>query len=123
MTHWIAIASCLLLASCAPQKSIVGTRFDGTYDGTKSLITTNNPGCLSTTPALMVITDGILDYHHFGNWATFELAVDEDGSFYGTIINMSNKQPQVLKGKIFDDKIEADTSNPYCKYHLSLERK
>jgi hypothetical protein len=63
-----------------------------------------------------------LEYKYFDRLATYHLAVNDDGSFYGWAFNLQNKQPQVVKGYVLGDEIEADTENMYCKNHLRLER-
>ena len=114
----------LIAASVLMPRSVAGSNFDGTYTGTIHLVgKDNNPQCLTTPSVQMVIADGKLVYRHFGNLAIFELPLHDEGSFSGSAFNQYNKQIQLLKGSVLGNRVEAETENPYCKNHLTLERK
>jgi hypothetical protein len=72
----------------------------------------------------MVIVNGRLEYRHGPGHgvAIFHIIVDDDGSFSGSALNMGNKLPQSLEGKVLGNSIEADTGNRYCQFHLTLQR-
>jgi hypothetical protein len=72
----------------------------------------------------MVIVNGRLEYRHGGAAAAaiFHVPIHDDGSFSGSTINQGNKQIQALEGKIVGNSIEANTENPYCRFHMTLKR-
>jgi hypothetical protein len=116
----------IILVGCdtsADPPGVASSKFDGPYVGAMELTTKNNPACSTPYPfPRMVIVNGKLEYRHFGNGAIFHIMVHDDGSFSGSGFSPWNKQRVTFEGKVVGKSIEADTENPYCKYHMTLKR-
>jgi hypothetical protein len=105
------------------------------YVGDLRPVAGNNPTCLkspasaATGDAKIVIVNGQTEYHHFSNDANhfggfvkIHARVQQDGSFSGSAMSFVNHTSQTLKGRVLDNRIEAVTSNSYCKYNMTLEK-
>ena len=92
--------------------------FDGVYTGLRQVTGFSNPGCRPSISTTITVRENMLSFPN--NIATM---VAPDGSFsaYGSI-GGSPPVAQHLTGKIQNDDIEAETINPFCKYHMSLKK-
>jgi hypothetical protein len=112
-------------ASSAPATNAVRTPpsvdavigFDGTYTGTGQVVGISNPNCRPSLSLTMVVRENKLSLQN----ATTTVA--PDGSFTGySSIGGSPPISQRLTGKIQNGSVEADTTNPFCRYHISLKK-
>ena len=131
------IICCELASACTDDDPTVASPFDGIYVGDMRAVAGNgsNPACskspasTATGDAKIVIANGRIEYHHFANDANhfsgflkIRARVQQNGSFSGSAFNLNSDTVQTLKGQVFDNRIEAATSNSYCKYNMTLER-
>jgi hypothetical protein len=104
-----------------PQPTLDPARpFDGVYTGSQQLLGLASPNCSSDPAVTMTVHDNRLSYP--GKYS-FTAPVATDGSFVG-YVSIGGLPPvvQTLTGRIQNNAIEADNTNPFCKYHLSLKK-
>ncbi len=118
----VLVVGALVLLGAQPAGA--AGRFDGTYTGTATLQPGNNVGNCRTFTTSITVTNDRLTYVHGANVAVVNADVAADGSFNGSGQYMVGRTPaaQTLTGKITGGKLEGDTSSPYCKYHLFLNK-
>jgi hypothetical protein len=92
--------------------------YDGTYTGVRQVVGFNNPNCPSSSPVTIVVRENKLS---FPKDVTTIVAGDGSFSSYSSI---GGRLPisQHLSGRIQNNRIEADTTNPFCNYHMSLKK-
>jgi peptidoglycan hydrolase-like protein with peptidoglycan-binding domain len=103
----------------APKNIDPARPFDGTYTGLSQLKGFSSPTCRPTRSATITVRDGKLSF--LNNVTT---TVTPDGSFsdYGAVAGILPPITQHLTGKIQSGVIEADLTNQYCNYHMSLKK-
>jgi tetratricopeptide (TPR) repeat protein len=106
-------------AIAAPKNIDPARPFDGTYTGLRQLTGFSSPTCRPTRSATITIRDGKLSF--LKNVTT---TVAPDGSFsdYGAVEGILPPITQHLTGKIQSGAMEADLTNQYCNYHMSLKK-
>jgi serine/threonine protein kinase len=109
----------------APKPSVSDRRqFDGVYKGIAQLTNGRNvPSCMpSSFPYQMTVNDNTVSYTPKQS-PTITLSVENDGSFSGHgRLGLAASPPIVvsLSGRIQDGRLEADRTDPWCSWHLSL---
>jgi peptidoglycan hydrolase-like protein with peptidoglycan-binding domain len=91
--------------------------FDGVYAGLQQVTGFSSPSCSPSFSVTVTVRDNTLLFQK-----NFTAAVAADGSFRGTGSIGLPPMAQSLTGRIRDDAIEADTVNPFCRYHISLKK-
>jgi hypothetical protein len=119
-SRWVLLFVTTTLVGCkpAPTPSVVLSQLDGTYVGSIHRTGNSPPNCFVASSAQMVIRDGKLEYRYFGGAAIFHTVVGDDGSFNSWAYNQGNGQSTNLRGEVYLNSIEADTSNSVCSNHL-----
>jgi predicted Ser/Thr protein kinase len=101
-----------------PPSAETGMPFDGVYSGSQQVAGFSNPGCRSSIPLTVVVRGSKLSFSK-----DLTVPVEGDGSFSGySSIGGTPPVAQHLTGKIQNGSIEADTTNPFCKYHIALRK-
>jgi hypothetical protein len=99
-------------------------RYDGTYVGQATLLPGGNVGACRSFSTSISVTNDKLTYVHGANVAVVTTDIAADGSFNGSGLYTPVRTPVALQltGKVTGNRIEADSSSPYCKYHLFLTK-
>jgi tetratricopeptide (TPR) repeat protein/predicted Ser/Thr protein kinase len=109
-----------------PQQSNVTPErpFDGTYKGTAQLVGFSNPNCGASFRTSMTVSDSKVSFRYRSDTSALTIPVAADGTFRdaGTVIRAAPYLMQSLVGRVDGDRIEADSANRSCKYHLSLQK-
>jgi len=101
-----------------PPSAETGMPFDGVYSGSQQVTGFSNPGCRSSIPLTVVVRGNKLSFSK-----DLTVPVGGDGSFSGySSIGGTPPVAQHLTGKIQNGNIEAETTNPFCKYHIALRK-
>jgi peptidoglycan hydrolase-like protein with peptidoglycan-binding domain len=97
------------------------SRPDGTYRGLAEVTGFSSPNC-RPFHARMLVTGDTVSFKYHSDWDPIVAHVGPDGTFSGYIGSKNVLPPftQSLSGKMTGNKIEAETSNPRCKYHMIL---
>lgn len=118
------LALAVLLAAGVSMADAAG-QYDGTYTGVANLLPGLNGHACKSFNASISVTNDRLTYVHGANVAVITTDIAANGSFSGSGLyeGVRGSVAQVLTGTVTGNRIEADTSSPYCKYHLSLTRR
>jgi serine/threonine protein kinase len=101
-----------------PPSVETGMPFDGVYSGSQQVTGFSNPGCRSSIPLTVVVRGNKLSFSK-----DLTVPVGGDGSFSGySSIGGTPPVAQHLTGRIQNGNIEAETTNPFCKYHIALRK-
>jgi tetratricopeptide (TPR) repeat protein/predicted Ser/Thr protein kinase len=95
-----------------------GNAYDGTYTGVRQIVGFGNPNCPSNSSVTIVVRENKLSFEN-----DVKTTVAGDGSF-NSYSSIGGRIPisQHLTGRIQNNRIEADTMNPFCNYHMSLKK-